>query len=84
MFAFVLWDRKQQTFFMARLGVKPLFYSLLDDGTPRFGSELKVLTAHPGFKRAIDPLAISTCPGQGLFRAVFIDGYSTSSAHADR
>jgi len=60
MFAFVLWDRRQQTLFMARdrLGVKPLFYSLLDDGTLVFGSELKVLTAHPGFARALDPLAI--------------------------
>jgi len=60
MFAFVLWDRNRQTLFMARdrLGVKPLFYALLDDGTLIFGSELKSLMAHPGLKRDIDPLAL--------------------------
>lgn len=60
MFAFALWDRNQNTFFMARdrLGVKPMFYSLLPDGTLIFGSELKVLTAHPDFVRTIDPLAV--------------------------
>ena len=60
MFAFVLWDRNRQTLFMARdrLGVKPLFYAVLDDGTLVFGSELKSLMAHPGLKRDIDPLAL--------------------------
>jgi asparagine synthase (glutamine-hydrolysing) len=60
MFAFALWDRNQQTFFLARdrLGVKPLFYALLDDGTLIFGSELKTLLAHGGLKRDIDPLAV--------------------------
>ncbi len=64
MFAFVLWDRNRQTLFMARdrLGVKPLYYALLDDGTLLFGSELKSLLAYTsergGMKRDIDPLAI--------------------------
>ena len=60
MFAFALWDRNQQTLFMARdrMGVKPLYYALLDDGQLIFGSELKVLTAHPDLKRAIDPYAV--------------------------
>ena len=59
MFAFVLWDRNRQTLFMARdrLGVKPLYYALLDDGTLLFGSELKSLLAHGGLKRDMDPLA---------------------------
>ena len=60
MFAFALWDRKQQTLFMARdrLGVKPMYYGLLDDGQMLFGSELKALLAHGGLKREIDPQAL--------------------------
>ena len=60
MFAFALWDRNQQTFFMARdrLGGKPMYYALLDDGTLLFGSELKSLMAHGGLRRDIDPLAV--------------------------
>ena len=60
MFAFALWDRNRDTLFLARdrLGVKPLFYALLDDGTFLFGSELKTLLAHGGLKRDIDPLAV--------------------------
>ena len=60
MFAFVLWDRNRDTLFMARdrLGVKPLYYALLDDGALLFGSELKSLLAHGGLRREIDPLAV--------------------------
>ena len=65
MFAFALWDRNRQQLFMARdrMGVKPFFYALLDDGTLLFGSELKSLLAYDdgkggGLKRDIDPLAV--------------------------
>ena len=60
MFAFALWDRNQQTFFMARdrLGVKPMYYALLDNGQLLFGSELKSVLAHGGMRRDIDPLAV--------------------------
>ena len=65
MFAFVLWDRNRQTLYMARdrLGVKPLYYALLDDGTLLFGSELKSLLAYRGrqgggLNRDIDPQAV--------------------------
>ncbi len=60
MFAFALWDRNRETLFLARdrLGVKPLFYALLDDGTFLFGSELKSLLVHGGLKREIDPCAV--------------------------
>lgn len=49
MFAFIIWDEKKKELFVARdrLGVKPLHYSLLEDGSVIFGSELKVLKQHP-------------------------------------
>jgi asparagine synthase (glutamine-hydrolysing) len=60
MFAFALWDRTRQTLFLARdrLGVKPLYYAFLSDGTFIFGSELKALVAHGGLDRRIDPCAV--------------------------
>jgi asparagine synthase (glutamine-hydrolysing) len=63
MFAYVLWDRRQHTLFMARdrLGVKPLYYAL-SDGWLAFGSELKSVLAYrnqgAGISRDIDPLAV--------------------------
>ncbi|MFN7484798.1 MAG: XrtA/PEP-CTERM system amidotransferase [Betaproteobacteria bacterium] len=65
MFAFAIWDRNRQTFFIARdrLGVKPMHYAVLDDGTLLFGSELKSLLAYTGpggsaLRRDIDPAAL--------------------------
>ena len=64
MFAFAIWDRNQQVLFLARdrMGVKPMYYAVLDDGTLLFGSELKSLMAYDngkgGLKREIDPQAV--------------------------
>jgi asparagine synthase (glutamine-hydrolysing) len=60
MFAFALWDENQQTLFLARdrLGIKPLHYSFLADGTLLFGSELKALLQHPRLPKEIDPQAV--------------------------
>ena len=60
MFAFGLWDRNQQSLFLARdhIGVKPLFYSLQPDGYFLFGSELKSIMTVPTVERKFDPTAI--------------------------
>lgn len=59
MFAFALYDARDQTLFMARdrAGEKPLFYRV-SNGTLRFASELKALMADRGLPRRIDPHAL--------------------------
>ena len=86
MFAFALWDRNRQTFFMARdrLGVKPMYYALLDDGWLLFGSELKSVLAHGGFKRDIDPLAVEEYFALGYVaepRTIFTQAKKLSPGH---
>ncbi len=86
MFAFALWDRNQQTFFMARdrLGVKPMYYALLDDGNLLFGSELKSLLAHGGLRREIDPLAVEEYFALGYVaepRTIFKQAKKLAPAH---
>lgn len=86
MFAFALWDRNSETLFLARdrLGVKPLFYALLDDGTFLFGSELKSLLAHGGLRRDIDPLAVEEYFALGYVaepRSIFRQARKLPPAH---
>lgn len=67
MFAFAIWDRPQQTLFLARdrLGVKPLFYAQLPNGQFIFSSELKALKEHPNLPKEFDPTAIEEYFGFG-------------------
>lgn len=60
MFAFALWDENRQTLFMARdrMGVKPFYYALLENGIFLFGSELKSILVHDDFHRDMDPQAV--------------------------
>ena len=86
MFAFGLWDRNQQTLFLARdrLGIKPLYYSLLADGTFIFASELKALLMHPDFMRDMDPHAIEDYFAYGYVpepKTIFRQALKLSPAH---
>jgi len=60
MFAFALWDRRGRTLTLVRdrLGIKPLYWGQ-QDGLVLFGSELKALTAHPGWQPEIDRDALT-------------------------
>jgi len=60
MFAFAVWDNRSRELFLARdrLGIKPLYYALLLDGTFLFGSELKALLKHPRIPRKLRPDAL--------------------------
>ncbi|VAX07082.1 Asparagine synthetase [glutamine-hydrolyzing] AsnH [hydrothermal vent metagenome] len=55
MFAYVIYDNRDKTIFMARdrLGIKPLFYAHTGERTILFGSELKALAAHPKFVKSL-------------------------------
>lgn len=61
MFAFAIWDARNDTLFLARdrIGIKPLYY-FHDNQAFLFGSELKALLADEGFRdrREIDPDAV--------------------------
>ncbi|MGN7437402.1 MAG: asparagine synthase (glutamine-hydrolyzing) [Alcanivorax sp.] len=54
MYAFGLWDRKQQALFLVRdrMGKKPLYVGWAGTSLV-FGSELKALCAHPDFRRDV-------------------------------
>ena len=60
MFAFAIWDKVEQTLFMARdrLGKKPLFFSHLPDNGLLFASELKAFKAAPGFTPRLNARAL--------------------------
>jgi asparagine synthase (glutamine-hydrolysing) len=55
MFGFALWDRAENTLYLARdrLGEKPLYYGWMGK-TFLFGSELKALRTHPAWRGEID------------------------------
>ena len=61
MFAFALWDAREQTLVLARdrFGKKPLHYAQTDDGVLVFGSEIKSLLCDAGVGRALDPTAVA-------------------------
>jgi asparagine synthase (glutamine-hydrolysing) len=74
MFAFAIWDTRKRRLFLARdrLGIKPLYYRENRDSF-FFGSEIKVILAHPDvhaeFNRSSLPefLAFGYLSGEGTF-----------------
>ena len=60
MFAFALWDAREQVLFAARdpLGIKPLYYARLPDVGLLFASELNALLASGAVARELDPTSV--------------------------
>jgi asparagine synthase (glutamine-hydrolysing) len=56
MFAFAIWDENNKTLFLARdrVGIKPLYYSLIDNSIV-FASEIKAILADPAIRRTLAP-----------------------------
>ncbi len=60
MFAFAIWDKRDQklTLVRDRLGIKPIFYTVLEDGRFLFASELKSLLVEKTVSREMDIQAV--------------------------
>lgn len=79
-FAFAVWEAQRQRLFLARdrMGVKPLFYKLHDNGL-LFASEIKTVLAYPTVKAELDAqgageillLGPGRTPGSGVLRGIF-------------
>lgn len=79
-FAFAVWNEKKQELFMARdrIGVKPFFFYLYDNGLI-FGSEIKALLANPIVRPEIDENGLKEIffigpgrtSGEGIIKNVF-------------
>jgi asparagine synthase (glutamine-hydrolysing) len=76
-FAFALYDNDQQRLMLVRdrFGIKPLYWTKVG-GTLVFGSELKVLFAHPEVPRRFDPQGVyhqlmqTIVPGSTAFEGI--------------
>ncbi len=85
-FAFAVWDEKKKRLFLARdrIGVKPLFYGITDDGAFVFASEIKAVLAHDAFEPVINTDSIAEImlvgPGRTIGNGIFENIYELPPA----
>lgn len=86
-YAFAVWDDRQQVLFCARdrFGVKPLFYTVQEDGVFLFGSEVKALFAYPSLVPRADEDTwrelLGICPARTPESGVFAGVKELRPAH---
>jgi len=83
MWAFALWDKKNQKLILCRdrVGVKPLYW-YLKDNVFIFGSELKAFFKHPKFQKELDRKALSLYLQYGYTAAPYTIFKSTHKVEA--
>ena len=79
-FAFAVWEEKKKRLFLTRdrMGVKPLFYSIISGGLV-FASEIKTLLAFPDIKPCLDLEGVAQLlllgpgriPGSGVLKGIY-------------
>lgn len=79
-FGLAIWEHKSRTLFLARdrMGVKPLFYRLHQNGL-LFASEIKTILAYPTIRAQLDAegvgeillLGPGRTPGSGVFAGIY-------------
>ena len=70
MFAFAAWDRRERVLYLVRdrLGIKPIYWTRFG-GLLLFGSELKALCAHPGWRPELNRDALAAYMRYGYVSA---------------
>ncbi len=80
MFAFAIWDKEEQSLFLARdpFGIKPMHYTLLPDGRLIYASEIKCILEHPDFVKEFNESALDkylsfqySLPRETFFKNVY-------------
>jgi asparagine synthase (glutamine-hydrolysing) len=85
-YAFAVWEEKNKTLFLVRdpLGVKPLFYSMVNNSII-FASEIKALLKHPRVRPVVDENGLLEIfglgPGRSLGCGVFKNIKEVPPAH---
>lgn len=85
MFAFAVWDDREQAILLGRdrVGLKPLYY-LLDDEKFVFASEIKALLLCSMFARAVEPTAVADYFTYGCIpsaKTIYRDIYKLPPGH---
>ena len=78
-FSIALWDKNKERLLLARdrIGICPLYFTVLDNQSLVFGSEVKAIFRYPGVARSLDPESLRqmfsywvTVPPRTIFKNI--------------